>query len=98
MSASEQSVMCSCAVGLGRARYHGLAAARELSAGWITWRIAGLPVKSALEKIPKNNQRRHANQPHPVLEFETGDGVVVEQKSRDLIPHTAIQRSPPPDQ
>jgi hypothetical protein len=61
----------------------------------VTRRIGRPITKSALEKISKGKQRRHTDYPHPILELETSDGVVVEKKFRDLIPHVATKGSPP---
>jgi hypothetical protein len=61
----------------------------------VTRRIGRPITKSALEKISKGKQRRHTDYPHPILELETSDSVVVEKKFRDLIPHVATKGSPP---
>jgi hypothetical protein len=64
---------------------------RKLSTGGIAPRIAGIPVKSALKKISKDEQRRRTDYPHPILELETGDGVVIEQEFQDLVQHAAAR-------
>ena len=64
---------------------------RKLSTGWIAPRIAGIPVKSALKKISKDEQRRRTDYPHPILEWETGDGVVIEPEFQDLVQHAAAR-------
>ena len=56
--------------------------------GIIRW-AAGPSAKSPLEKVAKDQQRGHADKPHPILELKTGDGVVIEKKFRYLFPHTA---------
>lgn len=61
------------------------------SVGGIAGRTAGLPAKSALEKVAKGEQCGHSDQPHPILELEAGKGVVIEKKCRYLFPHAATR-------
>ena len=74
--------------------FHGIAGGKikGRSAGGIARWTARSATKSALEKISKDEQRWDADQPHPILELDAGEGVVVEQKSRDLFPHIASLR------
>jgi len=62
---------------------------KDRSAGGILRWATRPSAKSSLEKVAKDQQRGHADKPHPILELETGDGVVIEKKFGNLFPHTA---------
>jgi hypothetical protein len=56
---------------------------------WLGRRLGGSPVKPALGKIAKDDQRRQTDNQHPILELETGDGIIIEKKSRKPFQHAA---------
>jgi hypothetical protein len=64
-------------------------ARKDRSVGGIIRWATRPSTKSPLEKVTKDQQRGHADKPHPILELDADDGVVVEQKFRDLFPHAA---------